>query len=370
VTTYLDLFTPETWAAYQKSGGAITGFRASQLRSAEKIQPGDRFLCYLVKLQRWVGVLEVASSVFQDGTPIFTAQDDPFTVRFKVNPLVTLAPEHGIPIYDVWHHLKMCNGIDPSSMGWAYKVGVARSLGIIDPADDQIISDLLNKQSEAPKEFPLSKSERTIVEGKRLVALPSGQTTVEIPTDDDQEKQNTPAQPATEQRRSIKVQAQLVAIGVELGFKVWIPANDRAAVLTNLPAAAAEHVLTQLPLNADDNTVETVERIDVLWVKGRTIARAFEVEHTTSVYSGILRMSDLIALQPQFQIKLHIVAPEERRDKVRQQILRPTFAYMEGGPLATICTFLSYNAIDELFKKPDLRFMKDVIVDEFEEVMD
>src|SRR5690242_21750466 len=33
-----------------------------------------------------------------------------------------------------------------------------------------------------------------------------------------------------------------------------------------------------------------------------SIVRAFEVEHTTSVYSGILRMADLLALQPNMDI--------------------------------------------------------------------
>jgi hypothetical protein len=36
------------------------------------------------------------------------------------------------------------------------------------------------------------------------------------------------------------------------------------------------------------------EQIEVLWLKGRAIQRAFEVEHTTSIYSGILRMADLL----------------------------------------------------------------------------
>ena len=56
------------------------------------------------------------------------------------------------------------------------------------------------------------------------------------------------------------------------------------------------------------------------WLRGRAIVRAFEVEHTTSIYSGILRMADLLALQPNMNIKLHIVAPYTRRDKVFQEI--------------------------------------------------
>ncbi|WAC12526.1 hypothetical protein [Dyadobacter pollutisoli] len=62
-------------------------------------------------------------------------------------------------------------------------------------------------------------------------------------------------------------------------------------------------------LNYDTITLRTIENIDVLWIKGRSIVRAFEVEHTTSIYSGILRMADLMALQPNLDIGAHIVAP-------------------------------------------------------------
>ena len=71
-------------------------------------------------------------------------------------------------------------------------------------------------------------------------------------------------------------------------------------------------MLDRLPLNYDETTLSTIEQIDVIWLKGRSIVRAFEVEHTTSVYSGLLRMADLLALQPNMNINLHIVAPDNR----------------------------------------------------------
>ena len=86
-------------------------------------------------------------------------------------------------------------------------------------------------------------------------------------------------------------------------------------------------LIEQLPRSYDSVTLKTIEQIDVLWLKRRSIVRAFEVEHTTSVYSGILRMADLLALQPNMAIKLHIVAPEERREKVFQEIRRPCSPY-------------------------------------------
>ncbi len=72
------------------------------------------------------------------------------------------------------------------------------------------------------------------------------------------------------------------------------------------------------------------------------------MEHTTSVYSGILRMADLLALQPNMDIQLHIVAPEAKREKVFQEIRRPVFSLLDRGPLAESCTYLSYDALHEI----------------------
>ena len=52
MAAYLDLFTSETWQAFTAEQGEVTGFGASQRRTATEIGVGDRFLCYLVKLQR------------------------------------------------------------------------------------------------------------------------------------------------------------------------------------------------------------------------------------------------------------------------------------------------------------------------------
>ena len=51
---------------------------------------------------------------------------------------------------------------------------------------------------------------------------------------------------------------------------------------------------------------------------------AFEIESTTSIYSGLLRMSDLIAMQPNLNIPLYLVAPNERRQKVFAEVNRST----------------------------------------------
>ena len=108
-------------------------------------------------------------------------------------------------------------------------------------------------------------------------------------------------------------------------------------------------MVEELPTQFNEATNRTIELIDVLWLKGNSIVAAFEVECTTAVYSGLLRMSDLLALQPNLNISLYIVAPGDRKTKVEQEILRPTFM-LRQRPLADKCGFL---AIDELKDKID-----------------
>jgi hypothetical protein len=126
-------------------------------------------------------------------------------------------------------------------------------------------------------------------------------------------------------------------------------------------------LLDVLPLNYDDTTLRTIEQIDILWLQGRAIVRAFEVEHTTSIYSGILRMADLLALQPNMDIKLHIVAPISRREKVFDELRRPVFSLLEKGPLYESCTYLSYDSVEELSRLRHLQHMSDTVIDEYAE---
>ena len=96
---WLDLFTPYTWGRFQEHGANISGFRPRQRKTAfGRVKQNDKFLCYLVKLSRWCGVLNVSSEAFEDAKPIFSDENDPFSIRFKVNPEILLDYERSIPI--------------------------------------------------------------------------------------------------------------------------------------------------------------------------------------------------------------------------------------------------------------------------------
>ncbi len=78
-------------------------------------------------------------------------------------------------------------------------------------------------------------------------------------------------------------------------------------------------------------------------------------------------MADLLALQPNMDIRLHIVAPDDKREKVLREIKRPVFSLLDKGPLYESCSFLSYSSIDNISGMGHLQHMSDTLIEEFEE---
>jgi predicted RNA-binding protein len=360
---YLDLFSPETCQMFSDSDQTISGFRITQQNMAGRIKPGDKLLCYVTRLSRWVGILEVTSESFQDSKPIFTSSDDPFIVRFRVKPTVWLPLDKAIPIKEekLWKKLSFTKGYDKSSSTWTGKI--RKSLSEIANQDALLIERLLMEQHTGGRTYELTEEDKKQLVVTTVRTQGSEQVVVSIPQDE--EKSISTDQPAV--RESIRIQAMLAEVGERMKMKIWIPRNDREKVIKLLKNGSS-NLLESLPMNYDDTTLKTIENIDVLWIRNRSIVRAFEVEHTTSIYSGILRMADLMALQPNLDIKAHIVAPIERKEKVFVEIMRPVFTLLERGPLSKSCTFLSYEAVTELSKEKRLEYMNDGVLDAYAEV--
>ena len=148
-----------------------------------------------------------------------------------------------------------------------------------------------------------------------------------------------PPEPSTSHTQ---IQWLLAKIGRKLGCKVWIAVNDHSKEWKG--ERLGDMSLDALPsLGLDEEALELIKRIDVLWLKGANqVAGAFEIECTTSVYSGLLRLSDLTALSPNLSFPLYIVVPEKRIEKVRRELSRPTFQTLE---LNLRCGFFSEEAL-------------------------
>lgn len=139
-------------------------------------------------------------------------------------------------------------------------------------------------------------------------------------------RHNQVQQDLAEERLHTKVQHQLCELGRALGYDTLVARNDRSAVYQGSPLGY--RCLEKLPdLGLPPEVHSTAELIDVLWLyKGSTkIACAFEVEKSTSIYSGILRLTDMALSLPGKEDHLYLVAPATREKEIIDQLKRPMF---------------------------------------------
>jgi len=178
-----------------------------------------------------------------------------------------------------------------------------------------------------------------------LKTLEKGQRLIQIP-----EKQNIIYE-AEEKIKHIttehdEIQWRLIHLGGLAKCDIWVPKNDQTHQYEG--RRFKDFVLPEFHQTLD--VPLTIKNIDVVWKFGPySIKSAFEIEHSTQVYSGILRLSDLRAANPNSNYPLFIVAPEERKRKVFDELRRPTFS----SPclrLNEVIKFLGYKIIREIDK--------------------
>ncbi len=149
-------------------------------------------------------------------------------------------------------------------------------------------------------------------------------------------------------RAHVKFQSALIDLGRAEGCSVWVPPGDRCLSYQGQPFST--RTASRLPhFGFDENTRRIVQNIDVLWLARNVITKAFEIESSTVIYSGLLRLNDLVLSQPNNQIDLFIVASRSKRQKVFNQLIRPSF-----HTLIRQCGFCAFEEIDGQLEKIEL----------------
>lgn len=140
-----------------------------------------------------------------------------------------------------------------------------------------------------------------------------------------------------------KIEYLLTKIGKSLGYDVIVASNDRSKLYDGKKFSF--NSLAQLPdMNIDEDVLRTVDLIDVIWFEkdSSQVVCAFEVEKSTTIYSGILRLIDLALTLPiTGEVRLYLVAPDYREKEVIAQLKRPS---LEGKRDVR----MSYILFDEL----------------------
>src|SRR5215831_901512 len=176
---------------------------------------------------------------------------------------------------------------------------------------------------------------KTLEKGEQLIHVPARKEA--LITGIDERIERTPTE-------HDEMQWRLIRLGQLARCDVWVPRADQPKHYEG--RHFRDFVLHEFHQALD--VPRSIENIDVVWKLGLySIKSAFEIEHSTSIYSGILRLSDLRAEAPNSNYPLFIIASEERRKKVFEELSRPTFS----GPclrLNEVIRFLGYKKVREI----------------------
>jgi hypothetical protein len=137
-----------------------------------------------------------------------------------------------------------------------------------------------------------------------------------------------------------QVQTLLAGIGHFKKYEVYVPERDSG----KLDWALTERFALRGSIPSGFDQVRGIlSEIDVIWIArgGEAIEGLFEVEHTTTVYSGLLRFNDILLTDPKVS-RFSIVSNESRRSLFSRQLFRPTF---KKSGLAELTSFLEYSNV-------------------------
>ena len=129
-----------------------------------------------------------------------------------------------------------------------------------------------------------------------------------------------------EENSHLEMQLKLTVMGRNLGYHVWVAANDRGRSCNGVSLRSL--TVTELPsLDVAPEVLRTVSLIDVIWIdrESRQIACTFEIEKSTSIYSGMLRLQDLASSLGDRKYDFFLVAPDSREKEIIAQLQRPSF---------------------------------------------
>jgi hypothetical protein len=343
---WTDIFTLETWAQAEVRGFRVTGFPPPtpgkggySIGMFERVRPGDVFLCYCKSpARRWVGALRVQGEVFESDEPVWgltDAGDARYPWRYVVEPVVTLDPARGIPGAKIAAELDFLRRLKQ----WG--TYLQRSLNRVPDRDGERLLAMLREPREPvpieiPRRHPRPREaaalEPTLLDAQALSLKPqSGQVQTE--------------EALTEPRTHTEIQVKLRDIGLFEGFDVWVA--DRGTLWNERPLG--EECLTDLPVVAADRTRSVMRVIDVIWFRkgpGHPV-RFFEIEHSTSVYSGLLRFNDVMI---DFPIPEAFVVGDGEKTlaKFEREIARRTF---EHSGLRKVTRFLFDDLVRQTWRQ-------------------
>ena len=339
---WISLFSRRTYKEWRDAGCPPEAcFPEGARARISRMAKGDFLLCYLSSPDSaFVGVQEVVGTMRDAGSVVWGNQ---YPLTLEVRNLTVLEPEEAVR-YVTLDFLPTMAGRE-AGRAVPSRGRVGQSANSFPSAEGERVVDAVLKLARVSQEIEAAPLITPTLVEKDAPSSEAAAKRLFVAASQDQAE-------ATEHHAT---QALLIKLGRKLGFDVWVAKNDRAKLAAATGDSEANAMLEALlRISGNPRVQNIIELIDVLWLRNGDCEAAFEVECTTAVFSGLLRMSDLVTLQPNIATRMYLVAPEGRREKVRSEILRPTFSEALSRPLHRMCRFLSIEKLRQLEAVPEI----------------
>lgn len=142
-----------------------------------------------------------------------------------------------------------------------------------------------------------------------------------------------------------KAEIILLKLGKILGYDTYSPDKSKKAFKENLNDFIS---LNDIPQFTMPDLLETIKKIDVIWFEDEFPVYCFEVEHTTGVTKGLLRLYQASRLNT----KMFVIAPNNVLDKFEKEINKFPFRKIRNQYI-----FKSYEELSDFYI--DAKFYKE-----------
>ena len=154
------------------------------------------------------------------------------------------------------------------------------------------------------------------------------------------------------------IEAKIILIGSYLNYRTYTPDRGKQSIYGILGDLCSEK---EVPKESIPKiSLDKVREIDVIWFDEEGYpTHAFEVEHSTDITKGLLRLYQIHKLR----IKLYIIAEEDKRLKFDKEVSVNPFSKIKEEYI-----FKNYQELDEFFEsvkqftKVQEKFLKKIAI--------
>lgn len=144
-TYWTSVFSSETWRETARVQFAMVGFPLNKKSASQRVIAGDVFICYLRGHSAFVGALQVTRPAQVVYEPRIWS-GDAYPVRFNVRPLVALAEDRAVSVYDLLAKLEFSLQVVTRRPAWGgYFQGPPKRMNL---KNGEIILEALERRGD------------------------------------------------------------------------------------------------------------------------------------------------------------------------------------------------------------------------------